>query len=641
MISPAVAEPQSETARRPPRASSSRPPARSSLAGELSGALRPSSVALQRKCSQCSEDHLKEKYVARDRMPAYVGPTLTRRARPSSLPVQDSGSTDPVRAPTVQRACAECAKEEDEQHQHLDRSADATHVEQGGFEAPSLVDDVLRQGGTPLDGPTEAFFASRFGVDFSQVRVHADADAARSAHMVGARAYTVGSHIAFGAGHYSPHSTEGRQLLAHELTHVVQQTGPSRLAGGLQRQTQPTGAQAAHVTRLASLLESYAQRADTKLPTLGSATRIAPVQAELRELRAGIGRMRQVAQRGDERECKAVLSAFSPEHLRSASRVLVPASEAAPSPSLIASQDPLGTASPPAAEVASKTPVGVATKPLIVGAANTPAEAEADSVAAAVMGAEATPVAIAGQPLSMQRYLDQAAYQALEKAIPEVAEATAVTEEAAVAEETAVVVGTALGMTPVGWAILAVVAIAAVGGYLYYRSRAPKPQTPEQQPEQRTDTQTQTETDTRATPKECEDIANRLSTPNCRMTASLAHAGGDPLADLFCEEKTGSPCEFRVVGASGRAYFDAIRGNDVYECKCGYQSLVDAINRGDRYARFRLDDLIEQVRRHLKVSQDCGLQYRIIVSNEAFAEHLRELFGNQLDVIVEPFEPCD
>ena len=64
---------------------------------------------------------------------------------------------------------------------------------------------------------------SRFGQDFSAVRVHTDVSAQRSADEVNALAYTVGPHIAFGAGQYSPSTASGQQLLAHELTHVVQQ----------------------------------------------------------------------------------------------------------------------------------------------------------------------------------------------------------------------------------------------------------------------------------------------------------------------------------------------------------------------------------------------------------------------------------
>lgn len=67
------------------------------------------------------------------------------------------------------------------------------------------------------------YFEPRFGHDFSSVRVHNDSSAADSAKAINARAYTLGSDVVFGAGHYKPETGEGRSLLAHELTHVVQQ----------------------------------------------------------------------------------------------------------------------------------------------------------------------------------------------------------------------------------------------------------------------------------------------------------------------------------------------------------------------------------------------------------------------------------
>jgi hypothetical protein len=92
--------------------------------------------------------------------------------------------------------------------------------------APLIVDEVLRSAGQPLDMQTRAFFESRFGWNFSHVRVHADEKSAASAQAVGADAYTVGNHIAFGPGRFTPHLGAGRRLLAHELTHVIQQSHP-------------------------------------------------------------------------------------------------------------------------------------------------------------------------------------------------------------------------------------------------------------------------------------------------------------------------------------------------------------------------------------------------------------------------------
>ena len=91
--------------------------------------------------------------------------------------------------------------------------------------APPIVHDVLSLPGQPLDAATRAFFEPRFGHDFENVRVHVDARAAESAQVVKASAYTTGSDIVFGTGQYMPKATEGNRLLAHELAHVVQQSG--------------------------------------------------------------------------------------------------------------------------------------------------------------------------------------------------------------------------------------------------------------------------------------------------------------------------------------------------------------------------------------------------------------------------------
>ena len=92
-----------------------------------------------------------------------------------------------------------------------------------GF-APPIVHDALAQTGQPLDPSTRAFMEERFGHDFGRVRVHTDAKAAASARAVNAHAYTVGEQIAFDSARFAPQTAEGRRLIAHELTHVVQQT---------------------------------------------------------------------------------------------------------------------------------------------------------------------------------------------------------------------------------------------------------------------------------------------------------------------------------------------------------------------------------------------------------------------------------
>ena len=87
---------------------------------------------------------------------------------------------------------------------------------------PPVVSQALASPGQPLDGASRAAMEPLFGHDFSKVRVHADSSAASSADAVHANAYTVGHHIVFAGKQYPPRDSQGRKLLAHELTHVVQ-----------------------------------------------------------------------------------------------------------------------------------------------------------------------------------------------------------------------------------------------------------------------------------------------------------------------------------------------------------------------------------------------------------------------------------
>ena len=100
--------------------------------------------------------------------------------------------------------------------------------------AAPVVDEVLRSAGRPLDSATRNFMETRFGHDFSAVRVHTDARAAYAASAVAARAFTSGRDIVFGAGEYAPQTVRGRRILSHELTHVMQQAGGRVTAGAAQ-----------------------------------------------------------------------------------------------------------------------------------------------------------------------------------------------------------------------------------------------------------------------------------------------------------------------------------------------------------------------------------------------------------------------
>ena len=118
--------------------------------------------------------------------------------------------------------CANCGQQGYREEPTLQRKpirADAG-VE---ISVPPFVRDVLSSPGQSLDSGARYFMESRFGYDFSQVRAHTDETAADSARALNALAYTVGRNVVFGAGRYSPNTIAGRELLAHELSHVVQQ----------------------------------------------------------------------------------------------------------------------------------------------------------------------------------------------------------------------------------------------------------------------------------------------------------------------------------------------------------------------------------------------------------------------------------
>jgi hypothetical protein len=103
--------------------------------------------------------------------------------------------------------------------------------------APESVNQVLLSSGSQLDGSVRNDMEARFGHDFSRVRVHAGAAAEQSARDVNAEAYTVGNNIVFGAGKFAPSTQPGRHLLAHELTHVLQQSGKGASPARVARQT--------------------------------------------------------------------------------------------------------------------------------------------------------------------------------------------------------------------------------------------------------------------------------------------------------------------------------------------------------------------------------------------------------------------
>jgi hypothetical protein len=159
-------------------------------------------TAIQKKMSVGASNEIGEKNAITDEATGMV------TSQPISFPFN-----------TINRKCAHCeAEEKKEQLQRKDNGSESVSS------APSIVDDVLSSSsGKPMDSDTRSFMENRFHYDFSGVKIHDDDLAAKSADSINALAYASGNDIVFNSGQYNTSSDAGKRLLAHELTHVMQQ----------------------------------------------------------------------------------------------------------------------------------------------------------------------------------------------------------------------------------------------------------------------------------------------------------------------------------------------------------------------------------------------------------------------------------
>lgn len=128
--------------------------------------------------------------------------------------------------------CPKYENQQDDQKQILTKPTQEHDV----GEAISSIEKIVSSPGQPLNSIAQSFFEPRFDHNFSKVRVYTDSVSALSARNINALAYTFGNHIVFGSGIYQPQTSAGRQLLAHELAHVVQQETKPSLPRMVQRQ---------------------------------------------------------------------------------------------------------------------------------------------------------------------------------------------------------------------------------------------------------------------------------------------------------------------------------------------------------------------------------------------------------------------
>lgn len=120
----------------------------------------------------------------------------------------------------IQRICAECEEENAQRKEKMPGG--------NSHEAPPIVQDATGSGGKSIDEGTRMDMEHRMGYDFSKVKVHTGSMAAKSADSINALAFTTGNNIVFNEGQYAPSTSNGKRLLAHELTHVVQQSMPAK-----------------------------------------------------------------------------------------------------------------------------------------------------------------------------------------------------------------------------------------------------------------------------------------------------------------------------------------------------------------------------------------------------------------------------
>ena len=153
-----------------------------------------------------------------------------------------SGSVHTQSPPQIQRMCSECEdeiqrqpEEEEEEEELIQTKSSTGNTPQMSSQTASGIQNI-GGGGQPMSQTTRAFMEPRFSKDFSQVKIHDDSHANALASSINAKAFTYRNNIVFGAGQYQPESIDGRRLLAHELTHVIQQGSTASHGTAIQRE---------------------------------------------------------------------------------------------------------------------------------------------------------------------------------------------------------------------------------------------------------------------------------------------------------------------------------------------------------------------------------------------------------------------
>jgi hypothetical protein len=173
---------------------------------------------------QAEDEEEEEEPIQPKSIGSQMTPLVQRQAeeeKEEEEPVQTKPSFEQI-IPSIQRQVAKEEEEKEEEPVQTQRSSGKTSTVTSGLESGI---NAMKGRGRPLDTDTRAFFEPRFGVDFSGVRVHTGTEAVEMNRRLNSQAFTHGRDIYFSSGRYNPATPSGKRLLAHELTHVVQQVG--------------------------------------------------------------------------------------------------------------------------------------------------------------------------------------------------------------------------------------------------------------------------------------------------------------------------------------------------------------------------------------------------------------------------------
>ncbi|MEH1785070.1 MAG: DUF4157 domain-containing protein [Nostoc sp.] len=389
------------------------------------------------------------------------------RMVPGVQPIQDS----------LQRKCAACEQEQEK----LQTKRSLQRYTDGSLQAGDKIESRLNSskgGGTTLADDVRSFMEPRFGYDFSQVRVHTGDQAVQMNQELGAQAFTHGSDVYFGAGKYPGNN----ELTAHELTHIVQQTGAleRKCTSCLEEDDQvmrkeheeiladtsangdasQSSNSTAKILDLIARLEQLHTHSDKQIEASTESTDNPPLQKEgqqhLDTLSNGLQQLRAAAHSDDETLKQRVLAAFTPSAMQTAqteasNRVQTASGSSFQSNSTVSIQ---------------RAPVGIATKSLTISSQQNATEIEADRVAEAVTSGKSVAVSQRSPEGKINRLAG--------------GELIALGTGLLVADAEAAPVEVATG--PPGWAIglgIAVAAVVIIGVGIAISSDTDTPATPE------------------------------------------------------------------------------------------------------------------------------------------------------------------